>query len=101
MDVDQGARSIGNGTVVALILSVLLAAASLAAERLSAISGNPGIAIPQTALMVLLLPGLYASTIFGDLRVGAVVNGLFYFGLVKFIYWLATRSRRNAGTARG
>ena len=57
--------------------------------------------------MCLLIPGLIGSmTVSGNVHafhlwVAAVINGLFYFGLVKFIYWLRARSKRKGKIARG
>ncbi len=90
------ARSIGKGTILALILGVSLAAATLEAGAVTAISGNPIVAVPQTALAYLLVPGLVVSAGVGSLLPGAVINGSIYFGLVKFIYWLATRCKHLA-----
>jgi hypothetical protein len=78
-----------------------LAAATLEAGSITSISGNPVIAAPQLALTYLLVPGLLVAAMFGSLSAAAVVNGLFYMGLVKLIYWIATRSKRRAAKARG
>jgi hypothetical protein len=107
MDAEPSTGSISLGTILALILGGSFAAASLAIEQFSSISANPIIGFVQEAVMCLILPGLIGSmAVSGNVHafhlwVVAVINGLFYFGLVKFIYWLTTRSRRKVGAAGG
>jgi hypothetical protein len=96
MAVDAPTGSISKGTILALLIGGALAGATLEAGPISWISANRIIAIPQTALVYLLVPGLVISAGVGSLLPGAAINGLIYFGLTKFIYWLATRSRHSA-----
>ncbi|HUD23016.1 MAG TPA: hypothetical protein VMQ60_09255 [Acidobacteriaceae bacterium] len=95
------------GTIIAFAVGGLLAAASLTVQQLSSISDNAVLGITQEAVMCLLIPGLIGSMVVSGnvhafhLWVAAVINGLFYFGLVKFIYWLKIRSKRKNKDARG
>ena len=96
MSTEPGAASIDKGTILAFLVAGALAAATLEAEAVTSISDNPIIAAPQLALCYLLAPGLLVSAMNGFLASGAVINGVLYFGLVKFIYWLVTRFRQRA-----
>jgi hypothetical protein len=93
------------GTIAALIVGGALGLASLEMGDISSISANALVGYAQQTLMYLLVPGLVGSMAFSgnahafSLGTAAVVNGVLYFGLVKLIVWIATRSKRKAERA--
>jgi len=85
--------------LVAVAWGVLMGCLTLAAQTITVFSANPVIAAIQFALTMLLVPGLVCAAMVGSLGLGAVINGLFHFGVSWLLLALLARFKRKA-TAR-
>jgi hypothetical protein len=90
LDTQVSANSSNRGTILALIVGSAFAAATLEVGPIALLSSNKFIGVLQTGLTILLVPGVCFGAIFDHLWIGVIINGLFYFGLAKSIYWFAT-----------
>jgi uncharacterized protein (DUF2062 family) len=78
----------------------LLGIATLGMGHLSVISSNPILGIFQKSLVITLIPGLIPSVAVGSLWIGALVNAIFYFGVVWAISSLWRRFRRKQANGK-
>ena len=81
---------------VAVAWGVLMGCLTFAAGPLASLSANPIIETIQSALTMLLIPGLICAAMVGSLGPAAVLNALFHFGICRLLLALLARFGRKA-----
>ena len=81
---------------ISVAWGVLMGCLTFAAGPLAWLSANPVIAAIQSALTMLLIPGIICAAMVGSLGPAAVVNALLHFGICWILLALLARFRRKA-----